>query len=260
MDLMKWLDGAPDGIDGKPLPSDRIETLEMILQDRFGNDLVLDYVGRLKSRKNIVLHLKITPKGQESVDVVAKMFVIGSYDTELLLLKSSWKKGFAVPEVVDARDGVILMSFIPGEPLVDRINTTFDPQLIDMLAQWYYNYHSFHRQIKGDPRLRNFIYYENTLYGVDLEESCPGPWMLDIAGISASLLDTNPIFDPRKRRLSWRLLDAYLSLLSQKRDTKIETAFTTVIADTLKQTSIWRRNTRILELSEMVRNEGLPKD
>jgi thiamine kinase-like enzyme len=257
MDLMKWLGDTPIGIDGKPLPSDRINTLEIILQDKFGKEAVLRQANRLKSRKNIVLHLKIISKEQESVDLVAKMFVAGLYNTELSILESSWKQGLAVPEVIEAQNGVILMSFIPGETLVDRINSTFDPHLIDLLAQWYYNYHSVHKQIKGDPRLRNFIYYENALYGVDFEESCPGPWILDIAGVSASLLDTNPIFDSRKRALSWHLLDSYLSLLGQERDAKIETEFTTVIADTLKQTSIWRKNTRILELSEVIRAEGL---
>jgi hypothetical protein len=260
MDLMKWFGDTPNGIDGKPLPSDRIDTLEIVLQDKFGKDAILRQVNRLKSRKNIVLHMKISSRGYEPVDVVAKMFVAGSYGTELSILKSSWNEGLAVPEVVDARDEVILMSFIPGETLVDRINITFDHHLVDLLARWYYDYHSVHRKIKGDPRLRNFICYGNALYGVDFEESCPGPWMLDIAGISASLLDTNPIFDLRKRKLSWYLLDAYLCLLGKERDAEIETEFITVIANTLKQTSIWRRDTRILELSEAIRTEGLLKE
>jgi len=260
MDLMKWFADTPNGIGRIPLPSDRIDSLETLLQDTFGKEAIIENVNRLKSRKNIVLHLKLSPKNQESVDIVAKMFVVGRYDTELSLLKSSWKKGLAVPKVVEARDGVILMSFIPGETLGDKINTTFDPHLIEILAKWYYKYHTVHRQIKGDSRLRNFIYNENVLYGVGFEESCPGLWIFDIAGISASLLDTNPIFDARKRKLSWHLLDAYLSPLGQKRDTKIETEFATVIADALKQTSIWRRNNRILELSETIRTEGLPKE
>jgi hypothetical protein len=260
MDLKKWLGDTPNGIDGKPLPSDRIHTLEVILQDKFGKDAIIGQVNRLKSRKNIVLHLRIVSSEHEPVDVVAKMFVAGLYDTELSVLNTSWKQGLAVPEVIEAQNGVILMSFIPGETLVDIINATFDTHLIDLLAQWYYNYHSVHKQIKGDPRLRNFIYYKNALYGVDFEESCLGPWMLDIAGISASLLDTNPIFDSRKRRLSWHLLDSYLSLLGQERDKKLETEFTKVIADALKQTSIWRKDTRILELSEVIRAKGLPED
>ena len=259
MDLIKWLGELPRGIDGRPLPPTHIDTLDQLLQKKFGKNAVLENVHRLRSRKNVVLHLTVSSKRLKSVELVAKMFVDGMYDTEVSVLLSSWKHGLTVPEVVEARDGVILMSFIPGQTLVDAINSTFDPRLIDKLAQWYYDYHSVHKQTKGDPRLRNFIYHENTLYGIDFEESCPGPWMLDIAGISASLLDTNPIFDPRKRALSWRLLDTYLSLLGQERDTTVEDEFTTIIADALQQTSVWRRDSRIFELSKRVRTEGLPK-
>ena len=259
MDLIKWLGELPRGIDGRPLPLSHIDTLDQILQGKFGKNAVLKHVHRLRSRKNVVLHLTVSSKRLKSVELVAKMFVDGMYDTEVSVLLSSWKHGLTVPEVVEARDGVILMSFIPGQTLVDAINSTFDSRLIDKLAQWYYDYHSVHKQIKGDPRLRNFIYHENTLYGIDFEESRLGPWTLDIAGISASLLDTDPIFDPRKRALSWRLLDVYLSLLGQERDATLEDEFTTVIADTLQQTSVWRRDSRILELSERIRTEGLPK-
>jgi hypothetical protein len=260
MDLTKWLRDTPNGIDEKSFPMDRIDTLGLILQNKFGRDAVLRHINRLQSRKNIVLHLAISSREHKLVNVVAKMFVAGPYDTELSILRSSWNRGLAVPEVIEAQDEVILMSFIRGETLVDRINTTFDPHLIDMLAQWYYNFHFLHRQIKGDPRLRNFIYHDNALYGVDFEESRPGPWMLDIAGISASLLDTDPIFDMRKRRLSWHLLDSYLSLLGQERNTKIETEFTKVIADTLELTSIKRKDTKVLELSEVIRVKGLLGD
>jgi tRNA A-37 threonylcarbamoyl transferase component Bud32 len=259
MDLIKWLGELPQGIDGRPLPPSRIDTLSKFLQKRFGKNSVLEHVHRLRSRKNVVLHLTVSSKKLKSIELVAKMFVDGMYDTELRILLSSWKHHLAVPEVLEARDGVILMPLIPGRPLVDVINSTFDPLLIDKLAQWYYNYHSAHRLIKGDPRLRNFLYHENTLYGIDFEESRLGSWTLDIAGISASLLDTHPIFDPRKRTLCWRLLDAYLSLLGQERDATVENEFTTVVADTLQQTSVWRRDSKILELSERIRTEGLPK-
>lgn len=259
MDLIKWLGELPRGIDGKPLPPSHVDTLDQILREKIGKNAVLMHVHRLRSRKNVVLHLTVSSKRSKSVELVAKMFVAGNYETEVSVLLSSRKHGLAVPEVIGARDGVILMSFIPGEVLVDAINHTFDSRIIDKLAHWYYDYHSVHRQIKGDPRLRNFIYHENTLYGIDFEESRPGSWMLDIAGISASLLDTNPIFDPRKRVLSWRLLDTYLSLLGQERDTTLEDEFTTVIADTLQQTSAWRTDSRILELSERIRTDGLPK-
>jgi tRNA A-37 threonylcarbamoyl transferase component Bud32 len=260
MDIMKWFREIPTGIDGIPLPQDRIDTLEQILLEKFNQDAVIESVMRLKSKKNTVVSLKITPKRLETTTLVAKMFIAGRFENELSILKSSWSHGLAVPEVLEAKDNVILMNFIPGETFVDRINRTFEPHLIDKLAKWYYNYHTAHKQIKGDPRLRNFIYHDDQIFGVDFEESCLGLWMLDIAGVSASLLDTNPIFDQRKRVLSWRFLESYLSLIGKERDESVDKEFISTLADILKQTSVWREDDRILDISEKIRVEGLPTD
>jgi len=94
---------------------------------------------------------------------------------------------------------------------------------------------------------------------VDFEESREDFWMVDIAGVCASLLDTNPIYDPRKRTLSWRFLEKYLSFHVGPRET-VYTDFISKLADTLKQTAEWRNNKEILELSEKIRIEGLPKE
>ena len=259
MGLIKWFKEIPTGIDGIPLPQNRIDTLEQILLEKFGQDFTIESVSRLKSKKNTVISLKITPKGADTVTVVAKMFIAGRFRNELSILKTSWARGLAVPEILEARDDVILMTFIPGEPFVDRINQTFEPILIDRLAEWYYNYHRVHGQIKGDPRLRNFIIQNNQIFGVDFEESREDLWMVDIAGVCASLLDTDPIFDPRKRTLSWRFLEKYLSFHIGPRET-VYTDFISTLADTLKQTAEWRKDSKILELSEKIRDEGLPTD
>lgn len=260
MNLNKWFREIPTGIDGIPLSQDRIDTLEQILHEKFTQGYVVESIKRLKSKKNTVISLKIAPKSAETHTVVAKMFIAGRFKNELSILKSSWSHGLAVPKVIKARDDVILMEFIPGEPFVDRINRTFEPHLIDKLAEWYYNYHRVHGQIKGDPRLRNFIIHDDQIIGVDFEESRKDLWMVDIAGVCASLLDTDPIFDPRKRKLSWRFLEKYLSFRVTPPDEKVYTDFITVIADTLKQTSQWREDRKILELSEKIRAEGLSSD
>ncbi len=258
MDLIKLFKEIPTGIDGTPLPQDRIDTLEKILQEKYTHGLTIDSVERLKSKKNTVISLKITPKESQTITLVAKMFIAGRFKNELTILKSSYSHGLAVPEVLEAHDDVILMNFISGETLVDRINHTFEPHLIDKLAKWYYNYHRVHKQIKGDPRLRNFICHNNQIFGVDFEESYSGPWMLDIAGVSASLLDTNPVFDQRKQVLSWRFLESYLLQLGKERNESVDKEFISTLADILKQTSIWREDDRILILSERIRTEGLP--
>ena len=257
MNLTKWFTEISTGISGKALPNEQVHVLEEILLDRFGEKTNIESVNRLGSKKNSVYHLKIISSQAEKIDVVAKMFIEGNYENELSILSSSYAHKLSVPEIFDAHDDVILMSFIPGEVVVDRINRTFESGLVEKLAKWYYNYHIIHRQVKADPRLRNFIYHNGRIYGVDFEESHPGHWMIDIGGVCASLLDTNPIFDKRKRALLWHLLDTYLMLIGKERDIAIESMFITTIADTLEQTSIRRSDDKILELSEHIRKGGL---
>jgi len=56
-------------------------------------------------------------------------------------------------------------------------------------------------------------------------------------------------------------LEKYLSLFPvPPRNETVYTDFITVIADTLLQTSHWREDRKILELSEKIRAEGLPTD
>ncbi|TFG35024.1 hypothetical protein EU527_00005, partial [Candidatus Thorarchaeota archaeon] len=115
MNLTKWFDDIPAGIDGKSLPIERIHTLEEILLDRFGKDIVVKSIIRLKSKKNTVVHLKASNLSSKEIDMVAKLFIEGNYENELSILTSSLAHGLSVPEVLDARDNVILMTFIPGE-------------------------------------------------------------------------------------------------------------------------------------------------
>ena len=261
MDLSKWFPIIPTGVDDTSLNPDRITTLEEILGEQYGPDVSLLALERLKSRKNIVVHLTIKTKEQSiPLETVAKMFVVDKFDIELQILKSSWEKLLAVPEVIEARNGVILMDYITGEPLVDVLNRTFEPSLIGMLAEWYYNYHSAHDMIKGDPRLRNFIHNNGRIYGVDYEESRPDSWILDISGSAASLLDTDPIFDVRKRKMCWALLETYLDLIGEKQTSEIKAEFNETVAEILKQTAIWRNNDEIMSISEIIHENGIPSE
>ncbi|NWF95408.1 MAG: hypothetical protein HXY34_04645 [Candidatus Thorarchaeota archaeon] len=166
--------------------------------------------------------------------------------------------GIEVPHVIESKDNVILMEYVPGDVLVDVVNSTFDPHLIDQLADWYVRFHRVTGLLKGDPQLRNFVVSDGVVIGLDFEEARPGNWLADISGIGASLLDTDPIFDHRKRSLSWRLLDRYLKAIGQTRTPEIERLYIDCIADWLVETYRWRGDTRILNLSEEVRQNGLP--
>ena len=257
MDLVKELGNNLTGVDGVKLNPTRACTLENLLTQNFGPDVEAKLIRRFKSKKNVVIHIGMGPD-PATLDLVAKMFVTEHFKTDLMALRLSHENGLAVPRVVDADDGVILMDFVSGEPLTEQINRTFEPALIGDLAKWYYNYHSIRDMIKGDPRLRNFICAENVLVGLDFEETTSGHWILDIGGASASLLDTKPVFDSRKRKLVWHFLEEYLSLRGKDRSKSIDGLFITTVSEALKRTAYWRKDDGILALADQVRKSGIP--
>ena len=62
MGLSTWFTETPTGIDGTPLPQERIDTLDEILHERYGKDVIIASVSRLKSKKNTVILIEL-PKG-----------------------------------------------------------------------------------------------------------------------------------------------------------------------------------------------------
>ena len=258
MNLLNGFSIDLTGIDGRKLKDSHFATFNSLMRKTCGPDIEIESIVRLRSKKNLVLHIVYTSATEsETSSLIAKLFVADTYQNELDRLSTSFENGLTVPRIIAAQDGVILMEFIQGEPLVDRINRTFELTTVETLAEWYYKYHQIHNRIKGDPRLRNFIWNNGQIFGLDFEESRKGNWMLDIAGVGASILDTDPIFDARKRVLTWSLLDHYLGLRNIERTSKVENMFLETLADTLAQTAEWRNDDRIMQLSNQIRQEGL---
>ncbi len=259
MDLFEVLEAGMTRKDGKGLDPTKSRTLESLLIGLTDNQPYEITFHRLRSKKNIVLKLRISSDRVELPDLIAKLFITSGFDRELKVLKRSQENGLAVPQVIAAKDGVILMKFIHGEVLTDVINETFSTTATENLAIWYYRFHNIHSLIKGDPRLRNFIYQGETLYGLDFEESREGDWMEDIGGVAASLLDTRPILHETKLKLAWQLLDCYLDLAGLQRNKQIEQHFQNTISRTMRETSKWRDNPTILAIAKRIEENGIPK-
>jgi tRNA A-37 threonylcarbamoyl transferase component Bud32 len=259
MELFEILQAGMKGKDGKKLDPTSSEVLESLL------DPLVDYqpydlsFQQLRSKKNIVFKIQISTKRGKIPELIAKLFVTSGFERELEVLKRSQENALTVPQVIDAKEGVILMRFIEGNVLTDVVNETFSTTAIEQLAKWYYRFHDIHSLIKGDPRLRNFIYHNRILYGIDFEESRPGDWMEDVGGVAASLLDTRPIFHEAKQKLAWQLLDSYLDSAGLDRNEIIETHFQKTVANTLKETSRWRENKTIWTLAKKIESNGIPK-
>lgn len=253
MELREFISHNPKGKDGTALDSGLVDVLEHLLRELFGENTSPKIIERFRSKKNIVLHLHIPESNQ---DLVAKLFITDTFEKEIRILDKSEKHGLSVPKIINSQDNVLLLSFIPGITLVDIVNQTFNQSIIHSLAEWYYLFHSVHSQIKGDPRLRNFIIDNQIIFGLDFEEVRDDHWILDIAGIAASLFDTDPIFDKRKQALAWDFLEKYLSLKHSQRDSAIDQLYTETIVEILKQTSQLRNDPRILDVANTITKNG----
>ncbi len=259
MNLLELLKSEFFGVDGKRLDPRRLDTLRVMMEEALRVPAEQVQFCRLQSKKNVVFQIVFNRQSNNSEQsVVAKLFVTEGFKREMELLTLCNDRGIPAPRLLGGRDGVILMQYIHGENLIDRVNKTFDSQVIERLAEWYFHFHSITHLLKGDPRLHNFIVTQEKIVGLDFEEAQHGHWVIDIGGAGASMLSSTPVYDRRKRRLVWILFDNYLRYAGERRSSAIESRFIDAVADALEETAYWRRDDTIRELASHVRTRGIP--
>ncbi len=167
----------------------------------------------LKSRKNLIFSISLKNPQTLPKEIIIKKFSGESFNTEYKNLISNFQKGILVPKIFASKKPYILMEKIDGLNLCDLLNDDLDnstensifivkKEIFEKLAEWLYNYHEKNitsdkeSQIlvrnKGDLRLKNFIYYEKNIYGIDFENVHEGIPENDIAEVIASIITTSP--------------------------------------------------------------------
>jgi tRNA A-37 threonylcarbamoyl transferase component Bud32 len=219
---------------------------------------------QFKSKKNSVAYLTLNTKPR-----VLKWFVPGKIkqlNAEIYVLKKgSSKLNIPIIHDIDRRNNVLIMNYIIGENLCDIINnkdSTFDEKqrLIVLLSKWFFKFHNHFKRndeflIHGDPSLRNFIFTDR-IWGVDFEESRIGKPVEDIAGMCASILSTEPMFDNEKFRLCEIFIENYLTLAPGRIfDLDDEIAYA------LLEKIQWRPNDEeiLRKYSKLIRKKGVKK-
>ena len=133
----------------------------------------------------------------------------------------------------------ILLGYVPGDNLCDRVSAFADPRYAGQLASWFFHFHlaTHNRYTKGDAHLRNFIVHKRTeaIYGVDFEETHRGDPIHDIGAICASILDTDPMFTSAKKSLCRHLIGRYLSLTGMNSSESIIDATLLALHATLRR-------------------------
>lgn len=216
---------------------------------------------RFKSKKNIVAYVILNNKPR-----VLKWFVPGlkrqmkiEYD---IIKKGSSKLNIPIIHEIDEKNNVLIMNYIIGENLCDIINnkkvTISEKQrLIILLAQWFFDFHNHFKTkekflIHGDPTLRNFIFTDR-IWGLDFEETRIGKPVEDIAGMCASILTTEPMFNSEKFQLCKKFYEKYLNL-APGRINNVDNE----ISFSLLQKIQWRPNDEeiLRKYSKLIRKKG----
>lgn len=167
----------------------------------------------LKTRKNLIFLISIKNPQTLPEEIIIKKISKKSFTTEYENLISNYQKGILVPKIFAFKKPYILMEKIDGLNLCDLLNDDLDnstensiyilkKEILEKLAEWLYKYHEINitsekeSQIfvrnKGDLRLKNFIYLEKNIYGIDFENVHEGIPENDIAEIIVSIITTSP--------------------------------------------------------------------
>ncbi len=191
---------------------------ELVKSNKKYKDAVIQQ--QFKSKKNIVAYVTLDNKPR-----VLKWFVPGlkrQMNAEYSVLKKgSSKLNIPIIHEIDEKNNVLIMNYIIGENLCDIINNqetsnNEKQRLIILLAQWFFDFHNHFKTkeeflIRGDSTLRNFIFTDR-IWGLDFEESRSGKPVEDIAGMCASILSTEPMFNSEKFQLCKIFIEKYLNL------------------------------------------------
>jgi Ser/Thr protein kinase RdoA (MazF antagonist) len=181
---------------------------------------------KFKSRKNDVYLVRAMNRDGSSMEYVHKIFRSDeAASKEARLLKELRKNGLYVPAVYYTDKSCLIMEYIRGSTLCDKI---FDIEkaadkeevrseeaagiIIHELCYWLKSFYTYvkgtdkSRLILGDVNLRNFI-FDGRVCGIDFEEVKTGLVEEDIGRMCAFLLTYNPAFTPWKRRFAVSLLE-----------------------------------------------------
>ncbi len=180
-----------------------------------------------KSKKNQVAYVFFNKK-----DMVLKLYSssnISSLKKEVNILQKT-HLDLNTPRIIDVdyENNLIFLNYINGENVCDIINNDdvdyfLKNKIVLLVGQWYIDFHNLFKKkdacfIHGDSNLRNFIFKDDKIYGLDFEESCYGDPKKDYADICCSILTTNPIFTFEKYSLCSSLIRFIETCLRNKLD------------------------------------------
>lgn len=174
-----------------------------------------EIIERLISKRNQVYLIKLHEGGKSRLAILKKYsldnlrFLDAEYEN-MQMLKSS---GIPIPEIIYKDRDSLIMEYIQGELVVDLVERLQIGDWIDEFALWMTRLHEVSRRnsnlLKKDVNLRNFIYSNGQIYGLDFEEIGYGDVRIDLGNICFFILTNEPSFKKEKYIIMRQFLQSY---------------------------------------------------
>lgn len=176
----------------------------------------IQIIERMPSKRNKVYTVRIQ---KSDSDMLAVMKIYSGIRKEekctreyenLLFLQSH---ALDVPRVIHREADRLFLQYIPGSTVGELVDSLDTGPWIEKLALWMTTLHKIRNCqgafLKSDCNLRNFIFYNNKIYGIDFEETSWGDPRTDLADICFFILTNVPSFTPEKKMIMRKFLSVY---------------------------------------------------
>ncbi|NLZ93601.1 MAG: hypothetical protein GX922_06275 [Firmicutes bacterium] len=158
---------------------------------------------------------------------------------EAQIIQALYAEGLAVPKIIAAGDGHLILEYLPGKNLL----TWFEEQekeaqqpainegittVLEQLASWLADFYNImHRKygysiVLNDVNLRNFIVIEEKIFGLDFEDCCAGTKEEDLGRLCAFILTYDPVFTFWKYQFVLAIKDIIVKKLNLSWDVVFE--------------------------------------
>ena len=180
--------------------------------------MTYDYICNFISKRNSVNLINCYDKINDKFEkIVLKDFTnnIESFNKELEISKLLYNNNITVPKIVNIKDNTVLYEYIDGSVLLDILERYENKsekidviKIFDKLCIWLNDCYAVLKNnygktmILGDCHLRNFIYNNNTIYGVDFECVEEGSLEQDIAYLCIFTLTYSPMLTDCKYQIT----------------------------------------------------------
>lgn len=163
-------------------------------------------------------HVYLSEKNGEKI-VVKEFVKVKDWKQEVDRYAIFKKEGIRIPEVIEAENCSLLLSFVEGKTMVDILEEQETAQCVDYepwkaLVDWLIDCANRAQFWIKDLNLRNFIYQEQRkiIYGIDFEGEITTDFMQGAAVLIAYL----QLYRPERTSLKYKISDYLISEFCEK--------------------------------------------